>query len=252
MSRLAGKVALVTGGASGLGSAICAAFAAEGAFVAVADVNETDGRPVVKSLGSTARFIHLDVTDSENWNAGVAETVAAFGGLDILVNNAGITIIGSIEALSLEDWNKTLHVDLTGPFLGCKAVIPVMKANNGGSIINISSTAGLRASEHLAGYNAAKAGVTLMTQSVALHCAKQRYNIRANSIHPGIIRTPMLEKVLAQSPDAPAMMDVWISQHPVGHIGEPSDVANMAIYLASDESKFVTGAACVVDGGSSI
>jgi NAD(P)-dependent dehydrogenase (short-subunit alcohol dehydrogenase family) len=252
MPRLTGQVAIVTGAASGLGRAISEAFVAEGAVVAVTDISDGEGMAVAKSLGAKAIFIHHDVTSESDWKHAIARTVEHFGKLDTLVNNAGITLLGSIESLSLEDWNKTLAVDLTGVFLGCKLALPAMKLAGGGAIINISSMLGLKAEDDCVAYNAAKSGVTLMTKSIALHCARQRHNIRCNSIHPGVIRTPILEKVLAQVRDPEALMKQYVAKHPIGRLGEPADVANLAIYLASSESSFVTGSSCVVDGGATL
>lgn len=250
--RVAGKVALVTGAASGLGQAIAEHYVREGASVVVADVDGANGAAVAKGLGDKGLFIRHDVTDEKSWQAVIERTIAHFGRLDVLVNNAGITLMGSIEELSYADFNKMLNIDLGGVFLGCKHGVAAMKTTGGGSIINISSISGLRATGNLAGYNAAKGGVTLMTKSVAVHCAEKRYKIRCNSIHPGVIRTAILDKVMAQVPDPEALMAGFVAVHPIGHIGEPSDISNIAVYLASDESRFATGAAFVIDGGATI
>jgi NAD(P)-dependent dehydrogenase (short-subunit alcohol dehydrogenase family) len=202
---------------------------------------------VAQALGG--RFHRHDVASEADW-AHVIDTIRTeFGRLDILVNNAGITLMGSIEDLSVESFKRTLDVDLLGVFLGCKAAIALMK-QSGGAIVNISSVAGLRASATLVGYNAAKAGVTLMTKSVALHCATAGYRIRCNSVHPGVIKTPMLDKVMAQVEDPKGLMATFVSRHPIGHLGEPGDVADMVAFLAGEQAKFVTGAEFVVDGGT--
>ncbi len=252
MARLVGRVALVTGAASGLGRAISEAFIAEGARVAMTDIDVSEGERVAAQAGSSALFIQHDVASETGWNEAVARAIKAFGRLDTLVNNAGISLPGTIETLTLDAWDKTLAVDLTGVFLGCKLALPALKAAGEGSIINISSMLGLKAEAEWVGYNAAKSAVTLMTKSIALHCAQRRYNIRCNSIHPGVIRTPILDKLLDAVPDPDALMQQFIAKHPIGRIGDPSDVAALAVYLASQESKFVTGSSCVVDGGASL
>ena len=247
MTRLAGKTALVTGGASGLGEAIVRRFVAEGAKVVIADIDATGGKALATELGVAARFQVLDVTSEESWAAALATCER----LDVLVNNAGITTVGSIESLSLADFRIMLDIDLIGVFLGCKLATPLMN-KTGGSIINMSSMCGVRAQGDLVGYNAAKAAVTHLTKSAALHYAAQGFGVRCNSIHPGAIHTPILDKVMAQVEDGQALFDGWVSAHPVGRLGRPEEIAAMALYLASDEAAFTTGAEFRVDGGSSI
>lgn len=245
--RLIGKTALVTGGASGLGEAIARRFVAEGAHVVVSDIDVSGGNAVATDLGSPARFVHLDVSVESSWH----EALSSCDHLDILVNNAGITTQGSIEDVSLEQFRHEFDVDVVGVFLGCKLAIPLMRSA-GGSIINMSSLCGVRAQDNLVAYNAAKAAVTHLTKSVALHCAKKGYGIRCNSIHPGAIHTPILEKVMAQVEDGQALYDGWVASHPIGRLGTPEEIAAIAVYLASDEASFTTGAEFRVDGGSSI
>ncbi len=247
MNRLAGKIALVTGGASGLGAAITRAYVAEGATVIIADIDRANGEALATELGPQTRFAALDVTREEQWIALFAE----LGHVDVLVNNAGITTHGSIEDLTLDQFRHEFEIDVVSVFLGCKHVIPAMKTH-GGSIINMSSMTGVRAQADLAAYNAAKAAVTHLTKSVALHCAKMRYGIRCNSIHPGAIHTPILEKVMAQVEDPKALYDGWVSVHPIGRLGKPEEIAAVAVYLAADESAFTTGAEMRVDGGSTL
>jgi NAD(P)-dependent dehydrogenase (short-subunit alcohol dehydrogenase family) len=247
MSDLTGRRALVTGGASGIGEAIARQLAGAGANVMIGDVDTVAGAAVAASFGGT--FVSLDVACEDAWAAAMAAVEASLGGLDILVNNAGITIMGSIEDISLADFQLTLDVDLIGVFLGCKAAIAMMKRNGGGAIVNISSTSGLKATADLAAYNAAKAGVTLLTKSVALHCAEKRYGIRCNSVHPGVIRTPILDKVMAQVADPQALMAGFVAQHPIGNIGDTDDIADIVHYLVGPRAKFITGSAFVVDGG---
>lgn len=252
MGRIDGKIALVTGGASGLGAAMVRCFAAEGADVVIADIDRAGGEALATELGGRARFQYLDVSDEPSWHA----ALATCDRVDILVNNASITTHGSIEDLTLAQFRHEFDIDVVGVFLGCKLVIPLMKTNpdgtGGGSVINMSSMCGVRAQDDLAAYNAAKAAVTHLTKSVALHYAKRGYGMRCNSIHPGAIHTPILEKVMAQVADGQALYDGWVSVHPIGRLGRPEEIAAMALYLASDESAFTTGAEFRVDGGSSI
>lgn len=249
--RIGGKVALVTGAASGLGEAIARRYVAEGAHVVLADIDETGGRALARELGALATFLSLDVTQEQQWIAAFDAVEQAHGRLDVLVNNAGITTLGSIEALDVAAFRTMLDIDLVGVFLGCKHVVPLMK-RTGGSVVNMASMSGLRAAPDLSGYNAAKAGVTLLTKSVALHYARERYGMRCNSVHPGATHTPILDKVMAQSPDPKALFDGWVASHPIGRLGRPEEIAAICLYLASDESGFATGAEFVVDGGSSL
>ena len=247
MNRLTGKIALVTGGASGLGAAIVRGFVAEGATVVIADIDAAAGEALAAELGAAARFSSLDVSDEASWH----QTLARETRIDILVNNAGITTHGSIEDLSLAQFRHEFDIDVVGVFLGCKLIIPLMKSH-GGSVINMSSMCGVRAQGDLAAYNAAKAAVTHLTKSVALHYAAKAYGMRCNSIHPGAIHTPILEKVMAQVDDGQALYDGWVAGHPIGRLGKPEEIAAMALYLASDESAFTTGGEFRVDGGSSL
>ncbi|MFN3470565.1 MAG: glucose 1-dehydrogenase [Novosphingobium sp.] len=245
MAVLAGKTAFVTGGASGLGEAIARAYAAEGASVIVADIDAAGGAAIAAEIG--ARFVELDVTREESW----AAAVAPFDRIDVLVNNAGITTLGSVEDLTLAQFRHELDIDVLGVFMGIQAALPKMKTH-GGSIINMSSLSGVKASANLCAYNAAKAAVTLMTKSCALHFAQQGYGIRCNSIHPGAIHTPIIDKVLAQSDNPQALYRSFVEVHPVGRLGKPEEIAAIAVYLASDASAFATGAEFRVDGGASI
>ena len=249
--RLKGKTALVTGGSSGLGNAMVRRFAAEGAAVIIADIDAANGQALAEELGDKARFALLDVTLEADWQRVLGDA----GPIDILVNNAGITTFGSVEELTLDQFRHELEVDVIGVFLGCKYGVANMKANpsgTGGSIINMSSLAGVRATGSLTAYNAAKAAVAHMTKSVAMHCATSGYGIRCNSIHPGVIHTPILDKVLAQVPNPEEVYAGWVATHPIGRIGTPEEIAAMAVYLASDEAGFTTGAEFRVDGGSSM
>ena len=247
MGRLQGKLALVTGAASGLGEAITRRFVAEGAHVVIADIDSGGGEALAAELGAAARFVRLDVADEDSWLAALGSCER----LDVLVNNAGITTLGSIEEVTLAQFMHEIEIDVVGVFLGCKHVIPLMR-EAGGSIINMSSMTGVRAQANLVAYNAAKAAVTHITKSCALHFAKQGYPIRCNSIHPGAIHTPILDKVLSQSADPDALYASWVSSHPIGRLGKPEEIAAMALFLASDESTFATGAEFRVDGGATL
>lgn len=243
--RIAGKIAFVTGGASGLGLDIVRRFVAEGAEVVIADIDVAAGEALAAELGQ--RFVKLDVSDEAEWLA----ALGTCDRIDILVNNAGITTMGSIEDLTLAAFRHEFAVDVDGVFLGCKHVIPKMKAH-GGSVINMSSMCGVRAQADLAGYNAAKAAVTHLTKSVALHYAAKGYGIRCNSVHPGAIHTAMIDKVMAQVDDPEALYAGFVATHPVGRLGRPEEVSSIVLYLASDESSFATGAEFRIDGGSSL
>ena len=251
--RLEGKVALITGGASGLGEATARLFVAEGASVALSDIDETGGTAVAAALGPHAIFIQHDVARETDWQAAVDNTVAAFGGLHILVNSAGIGPFGNIEETSLAEWRRVHAVDLDGVFLGCKTALPAMARSCAadscqGAIVNISSVAGIIAGHNLAAYNSAKAGVRHLTKSVALHCARKGYPIRCNSVHPAFIDTPILDIHRARFGNALALEKLG-RQIPMGRVGRPEEVAYGILYLASDEASFTTGAELLIDGG---
>jgi 3(or 17)beta-hydroxysteroid dehydrogenase len=247
--RLAGKAAFITGGASGLGRAMATAFAAEGARVAIADIDAARGREAARSIGERAIFLEHDVTDEEQWIANLAEAARVFGRLDTLVNNAGIGTRGSVETTTLAEWRRIHAVNLDGPFLGCKHAIPRIAAAGGGAVVNISSVAGLIGARDSAAYCASKGGLRLLTKSVALHCAHRRNGVRCNSIHPVYTETPMVEEMLAASRDPQKMREAMAAMIPLGRLGTPEELAAMAVYLVSDEARFVTGAEFVFDGG---
>jgi len=251
MQRLQNKVALVTGAASGIGADIASRLRVEGAAVFIADVDQANGMRLAESLGPRSTFVKLDVTQDESWRQAMAAVHAQSGRLDILVNNAGITLPGTVESISLDDWRRTLDVDLTGVFLGCRHGIAAIKAG-GGAIINISSAYGLKADPDTVAYNTAKSAVVLMTKSVALHCARSRYDITCNIVHPGVVRTPMMDAYLAAAPDPEAEAQRWMDMHPIGRLGTPADVSAVVAFLASPEARFITGASYVVDGGISL
>jgi 3(or 17)beta-hydroxysteroid dehydrogenase len=245
--RLAGKVALISGGARGMGAVEARLFAKEGAKVTIGDVLEDEGRKLEAEIdagGGEALFVRLDVTREADWQRAVEATVGRFGKLDVLVNNAGISAHERLEDTSLESWNRVMEVNATGVFLGTKAAIPALRRAGGGSIINISSQLGLVGTDHSSPqYQASKGAVRLLTKATAMQYARER--IRANSVHPGPIVTPMTEYA-RNDPERYRMM---LSRIPLGCYGEPEDVAYGVIYLASDESRWVTGSELVIDGG---
>ena len=248
MARLEGKVALISGGARGQGAVEARMFAEEGASVIIGDILDEQGRQTeaeLQELGYNVTFVHLDVTSESDWDAAVQAAVSAYGKLDILLNNAGILIRKNIEETTEEDWDRIFSINAKGVFLGTKAAIPAMRENGGGSIINISSTAGLVGSPNgSASYTATKGAVRLFTKSTAIQHARE--GIRCNSIHPGPIETDMIADTL-NDPDNLALR---MQRLPLGRVGKPSEIAYGAIYLASDESSFVTGSELVIDGGT--
>jgi len=256
--RVEGKVALVTGGASGIGRGCAERLAEEGAIVVITDVQEDMGEETASAInraGGQAEFLLHDVTDELQWQHVIEVTKARHGRLDILLNNAGIAIGGSIVEMPLADWQKQQAINLDGVFLGVKHSIPLMRDTGGGSIINMSSVAGLKGAASLAAYNATKGGVRLFTKGVALECGQNRWNIRVNSVHPGIINTPIWTKVNSEFlPEGENAVDVdgmAETSVPTGVLGQPLDIANGVLFLASDESQYITGTELVIDAGLS-
>ena len=246
--RLAGKCCFITGAASGLGKAMALAFAAEGAEVAVADRNEEAGRAVAAMLGS-GFYVALDVTDETQWSVALGAAVRAMGRLDVLVNNAGVVASRSIEDTTLEEWRFVNSVNVEGTFLGCKHGIPHLRAAGGGAIINISSVAGITAAPMMAAYSASKGAVRALTKTVAIELARKGDQIRCNSIHPVFFQTPMLDDIVATTRNPDKFRAGLQGNVPLGRFGRPEEVAAMALYLASDEARFVTGAEFAIDGG---
>ncbi|MEM7409977.1 MAG: SDR family oxidoreductase [Myxococcota bacterium] len=251
MSRMEGKVAIVTGAAGGLGAADARLLAAEGARVVVTDIDADGGARVAAGVGG--RFVSHDVSDEARWAEVIDGVMRDEGRLDVLVNNAGIAPIADVEHTSTEVWRRTLAVHLDGTFFGCRAAIPAMRESGGGSIVNMSSTAALVGLPPFFAYSAAKGGIRSLTKSVAIHCRQERNGIRCNSVHPGSIDTPMVENALEN------LRDLKIADAPDREglrkklgIGEPDDVAEMVLFLASDASKHVTGAEFVVDNGDTV
>ena len=251
--RVEGKVALVTGAAQGIGKAIALLLAKEGAHVIVSDINDVEGNAVSEQIGGN--YLHLDVSDEEAWKEAMNATVKCFGKLDILVNNAGI--IGfqhdfgpqDPEHASLESWRAVHAINSEGVFLGCKHAMGVMKRSKGGSIINMSSRSGIVGIPGAAAYAASKAAVRNHTKTVAMYCCQQGYSIRCNSVHPAAIITPMWDAMLGSGPDREAKLAQMEKDIPMGKMGEPEDVAYAVLFLASDESKYITGIELTVDGG---
>ncbi len=236
MGRVDGKVALISGGARGMGASHARLLAAEGARVVLGDVLDEEGRAVAEEIGDAARYVHLDVTSLDDWAAAVDLALNAFGALNVLVNNAGIVYRRTLRNLERERWQRVLDVNLTGTMLGMRAAIEPMTAAGGGSIINMSSIQAMRGTPANHGYVASKWAIRGLTKSAALELAPN--NIRVNSLHPGMIRTPMT-----------AHMPEDLVASPLGRIGEPVEVSTFVLFLASDESSFATGAEFVMDGG---
>ncbi len=259
MDRVAGKVALVTGAASGIGRASAEILAREGAAVILTDV-QAMGEEVAEGIrksGGKARFVAHDVTSEREWKSIVAGIEKTEGRLDILVNNAGIAVAGLIHELSLDQWRHQMAVNVDGVFLGVKSSLPLMRktpkgAEGGGSIINISSVAGLRGAANLAAYCTSKGAVRLFSKSVAIECAVMRDGIRSNSIHPGLIETPIWGQVVPGT-NEPLDLDAMSAMRvPLKRKGIPGDIANVVLFLASDDSSYMTGEEVVVDGGMTV
>jgi 3(or 17)beta-hydroxysteroid dehydrogenase len=254
VGRVEGKIALVTGGARGLGEATGRTLATEGATVILTDILDEEGSTLAKDItenGGKAIYLHQDATDEDRWNEVTAEVVEKFGRLDIVVNNAGIVLDATVEDTTLEGWRRVNAVNSEAVFLGTRAAIAVMKDQDprGGSIVNISSIAGLVGIDNLAAYNASKGAVRMFTKSAALHVAKSGYNIRINSVHPSYTWTPMVQLLGDNTGDRDAFFQALSAVHPLGRPGVPMDVAWGVLYLASDESTWVTGSELVIDGG---
>lgn len=252
MGRIEGKTVLVTGGARGIGKSTCMVLAAEGAGVAVTDIIDDEGRDVVEEIGKQggkAKYWHLDTSDEKEVSDVFGQVGAHFGAIDVLVNNAGISGVNKpTDEITEDEWNKVMDVNVKGVFLCTKYAVAMMKESGGGSIINLSSIYGIIGAPDLPPYHASKGAVRLMSKTDALLYARE--GIRVNSVHPGYIWTPLVKELAQQSDEGvDAFRQKLDSAHPIGHVGEPEDIAYGILYLASDEAKFVTGSELVIDGG---
>jgi NAD(P)-dependent dehydrogenase (short-subunit alcohol dehydrogenase family) len=252
--RLENKVVLISGGASGIGAETARRVVRDGGKAVLGDRDEEKGRALAEELGPSAAFVTLDVVDEQAWQKAVATTVDTYGSLHGLLNAAGIGVRNSIEDCSLEEYRRVNDVNSMGTFLGCKSAIPAMARSGGGSIVNISSVLGLRGASYAMAYCASKGAVRMLTKSIALHAARAGYNIRCNSLHPSFIDTPMVDALAAtmggaRAVDAARVKAGLEQASPLGRLGHVDDVTHLVVYLASDESRFITGAELPVDGG---
>ena len=251
--RLRDKIALITGGASGIGAASARRFVEEGARVVICDLQAEKGEALAAELGEAARFVRLDVTSRESWSLAMPAALGGFGNLTTVVNCAGVSIPANIEDETLEGFHRTMAINVDGVFLGCKHGVAALKGGRGGSIVNLGSTLGVRAGAIFPAYSASKGAVRLLTRSVALHCAEQGYDIRVNAVLPGAIHTEMVEGYVAAGVAAggtrEAVVEGFASVHPMKRLGRPNEPAEAIVFLASDESSFTTGADLPVDGG---
>ncbi len=253
MGRVSGKKAIITGGAQGLGACFARMLAAEGAKVVVTDVNVAGAEKTAAQIDSeypgAAAFCHHDVTKAEDWETALGMAAEFMGGVSVLVNNAGVGGWGNIETETLDGWRRTMDIDVESIFIGTQLAMPYLKESQPASIINISSVAGMIASGEMLAYNTAKAGVWMMTKSIALHCAKAGYDIRCNSVHPVFTRTPIIDPLVAMGGGGKGGEAKLSRQIPLQRLGEPEDVGYAVLYLASDESRFVTASEFKIDGG---
>jgi 3(or 17)beta-hydroxysteroid dehydrogenase len=251
MGRVEGKVALVTGAASGIGEASSVLLIAEGAQVVLCDIDVEKGEALAARLGANTLFLPLDVSQEEQWVAAIETSLLHFSKLDVLVNNAGVVVVADVEHTTEKDWRFVHSVSTDGTFFGSKHAIPAMRKSGGGSIINMSSVAAICGYPYVFAYSASKGAIRAMTKSAAVYCAEKRYNIRCNSIHPSGIATPMILGRLDEFEAAIQRTELETPSELTG-LGTPEDVANMVLYLASDESKFVNGAEFIIDNAATI
>jgi NAD(P)-dependent dehydrogenase (short-subunit alcohol dehydrogenase family) len=245
--RLGGKTILISGGASGIGLATAQRALELGAHVAIGDVDAAAGERAARETPGL-HFVRLDVTQPASWDAAVDDVRTRFRRIDGVVNSAGIFLIGDVERLSDEDWHRTMSVNVDGVFYGCRAAVKAMKAH-GGSIVNMSSVSGIVGGYNVIAYNASKGAVRMLTKSVALHCARKNYGIRCNSVHPTFVDTPMFRDTVEHARDPEHIRNALLAQVPLGRPAQPREIADLIVYLLSDESAFVTGAELVIDGG---
>ena len=251
--RLTGKIALISGGASGIGAATAEQFVAQGARVVLGDLQIEKADAVAKRLGASAVATHLDVRDPNAWDAAVKLAHDRFGALTTVINSAGVSVPASIEEAGLEHFRETIAINLDGTFLGCKAGVAALKDGKGGAIVNVSSTLGVRGGAIFTAYCASKGGVRMLSKAVAMHCAEKGYDIRVNTIFPGAIHTEMVEGYVAAGVAAGAtreqVVEGFASAHPMKRLGRPREAADAIMFLASDEAGFTTGGEIAVDGG---
>src|SRR6202011_954578 len=245
--RLAGKTVLISGGASGIGLATAQRALANGAHVAVGDIDAAAGERAARETPGL-HFVRLDVTSDASWAAAIDDVRTRFRGLDGVVNSAGIFIIGDIETISDEDWRRTQSVNVDGVFYGCRHAVRAMK-QHGGSIVNMSSVSGIVGGHNVIAYNSSKGAVRMLTKSVALHCARKGYKIRCNSVHPTFVDTPMFRDTVENAREPERIRAALLAQVPLGRPADANEIADLIVYLLSDESAFVTGAEMVIDGG---
>jgi 3(or 17)beta-hydroxysteroid dehydrogenase len=245
--RLAGKTILISGGASGIGLETAQRALAAGAHIAIGDIDMAAGERAARETPGL-HFVRLDVTSDASWAAAIDDVRTRFRGLDGVVNSAGIFLIGDIETISDEDWRRTQSVNVDGVFFGCRHAVRALK-ERGGSIVNMSSVSGIVGGHNVVAYNASKGAVRLLTKSVALHCARKGYNVRCNSVHPTFVDTPMFQGTIDRARDPEKIRAALLAQVPLGRPAQPREIADLILYLLSDESAFVTGAEMVIDGG---
>jgi NAD(P)-dependent dehydrogenase (short-subunit alcohol dehydrogenase family) len=254
MGKMTGKVALISGGAEGIGGTVAELFVAEGGSVMLGDLQLDKAKAHAAKLGPNADAVQLDVRSLEQWEAAVAATLARFGKLTTLCNIAGISEPGNTVDVDLDSWHRHIDINLTGSFYGCRAAIPALAASGEpATIVNVGSMLAQRASGNMAAYCASKAGVTHLTKTVALDCAERGLKIRANTVHPGAIRTPMYNRYLNAGGATPEQIEaVMASAHPMGRVGEPDEVARAILFLSCEDSSFTSGTDLNVDGASAI
>lgn len=250
MAKLSGKVALVTGGATGIGVGVVRLLAEEGARVIVADIADEPGRELANELGDQGMFCHLDVTDEDSWQQAIRRIEDQWGPLDVLVQSAGVSRPSSIEDASLEEWRAHMAVHGEGAFLGCKYGIQSMKKAGGGAIVNISSVESIRPGPLFVCYGSAKAAQDAVTKTTALYCGEMGYNIRCNSVHPAATQTPLLQQYLQSSDDPEGLEKIYASMQPLNRIATVEEIARSVLFLACDDSSFMTGHQMYVDGGA--
>lgn len=252
MSRFDGKIALVTGGATGLGFAVCQKLAEQGAFAVIADIDfhkAEDAAMQLQDCGAGALAVALDVSQEDSWKQAMSTIVEKAGAISILVNNAGLGVLASIEDSDFSSWRRVMSVNLDGVFLGTQIGIEAMKSTGGGAIVNMSSIRSIAGDPDSVAYDASKGGVDGLTRSAALHCAKNNYNIRINTVHPAYVMTDMVKNALAGLPNRDELIDQITAAHPLGRMGTASEIADVVAFLCSDEATFMTGSRVMVDGG---